>query len=385
MMVLPIVIIFFMAIGFSFLFDQGIYIDGFDIVVINQDQHPLSKFLIQQIKEDENLENLLNIWILEDEAEGERRVRENEVVAAVILPNGFIHSLETGTNHSVKLITNLRHPLKGHLIRGIMDSYMKSVSGGQSAVNAVWDYYTSGGMTYEERKDKIEWVINDITLAAYFARSNVFEKITIKGVNSLSPLQFYSISIPMIFLMFSCLSGGKDMAEEERTKIVYRIRLTGIGGISYMLGKSMAVFMINLIKTLPLFILGAYLLLGGFTKVYGYVFILYMVLLFCLSSLSLLGAVVLKSREKLDLIGNNLILIMALIGGGIIPYVYLPPSLQYFSRFTINYWGVQGVLGFLDNRPSKGITSIFLFIAVGVFVFIVCCYLHHREEGLGYK
>lgn len=381
MMLLPVVVIALMAAGYSYLFQQGIYIDRFNIVVVNEDQHSLSDFLLQQIQEDENLKALLDMEVMEDAIEAEERVRNNLVVAAVVIPEGFIHSLETGTNHSVKLITNRSQPLKSHMIQSIMDSYMKSVSGGQSAVNAVWEYYKLTDMSYEERSNKIDWVINDITLSVYFARNNVFQKSTIKGINSLSPFEFYLASGIIIFIMFSSLSGAKAIIEEKNSKIIHRIKLTGVSGFSYIIGKFLAIFSIGVLQSLFIFTVGAYFLLGGLQKDYCYILLVYLTTIFCVSTLSLLAAVIIKSRERLESIGSIIVLFMALIGGGIIPYIYLPNFLQTLGRFTINYWSLRGVLGFLEGTPIKGIISIALLAAVGGISLLLTYHIFNRTEG----
>lgn len=383
MMLLPVIIISFMSIGFKYLFQQGVYIDKFNIVVVNEDQHPLASFLMQQIQEDKNLEALLDIEIMQDAIQAENQVRNNLAVAAVVIPEGFVHSLETGTNHSVKLITNRAHPLKSHMIQSIMNSYMKSVSGGQSAVNAVWDYYKNTDMTYEERSKKIDWVINDITLSVYFARNNVFEKNTIKGVNSLSSFEFYLASGIIIFIMFSSLSGAKTLLEEKDSKIIHRIKMTGISGFDYIVGKFAAIYIIGMMQSFLIFTIGAYFLLGGLQREYFYILLLYLTIIFSISSLSLLTAVMIKSRERLESIGSITVLLMTFIGGGIIPYIYLPNFLQILSKLTINYWSLKGLLGFLEGVPIKGITSILLLAAVGTISLLLTCHIFNKREGWG--
>lgn len=202
--------------GFSNLFEQGIYLEPFEVIVVNQDTHHLSSLLVYQIKEDKNLASLVNVTVLDGEEEAMELVRENQVVAAVIIPDGFINSLERGTNHSVKLITSLTQPVKAHMIRSIMESYMKSVSAGQSAVNTVWDYYIEMGMDSNERREKIENVINDITLRAYFVRGNTIQKKTIPGVNSIPPLVFYGVSIVLVIVMLSAISYGRQIIEDRK-------------------------------------------------------------------------------------------------------------------------------------------------------------------------
>lgn len=381
LLLLPLMVIFLMAAGFKYLFQRGVYIDTFEIVVINQDSHPLSNLLIQQIQEDEKLKELLHIQFIEDEIEGEKRVKDGLAVAAVVIPDGFMRSLETGTNHSVKLITSKSQPLKSHIIKSIMDSYMKSVSGGQSAVNAVWKYYRDTDMSYQESSKKIDRVIQDITMRIYFARSNVFEKKTVAGINSLSSFEFYFTSVMIIFLMFSALSAGKSIIEDEKTKVLDRLKLTGVSGFTYVMGKFISTIIIGVLQSLPIFMIAVYFLVGGIGIKYLYMMLLYTIIILTIAALSLMGTVLVKSQEQMDIMGNITIFIMTLIGGGIIPYIYFPTPLQYLSKFTIHYWCLNGMLNFLQGSIKEGIISIVLLLTIGIIGFLFSWYLYSKQEG----
>jgi ABC-2 type transport system permease protein len=41
---------------------------------------------------------------------------------------------------------------------------------------------------------------------------------------------------------------------------------------------------------------------------------------------------------------SSVFIVMALLGGSMIPVSNFPPVLQNFSRLTLNYWGIQAFL-----------------------------------------
>lgn len=378
---LPLIVIFLMGAGFKYLFQSGVYIDRFEIVAINQDAHPLSSLLIQQIEEDEKLKDLLHIEFIEDEIKGEQMVRDGLAVAAVVIPDGFMRSLETGTNHPVKLITTRSQPLKSHIVKSIMDSYMKSVSGGQSAVNAVWEYYKGTDMSYQERSKKIDSVIRDVTMRIYFARNNVFDKKIVAGINNLSSFEFYFISVMIIFLMFSALSGAKSIISDEKTKVLDRLKLAGVDGFSYVMAKLISIIAISVLQSFPIFMVATYFLVGNIDIKYLYIMALYLTIISTIVILSLMVRVLVKSQEQIDVMGNIIIFIMTLIGGGIIPYIYFPAPLQYLSKFTIHYWGLNGMSSLLQGSIKEGIFSILILLIIGIIGLLLSCYLYSKEEG----
>ena len=223
--------------GLSFLFKEGLVINKANVVVVNEDTHPLSNLLLHQVSEDQNIKNILDILVLTNVEEAEKTVGNNKAMAAIIIPKGFINSLEVGRNYPVQLITNSANPVQSKVIESLLNSYMKSVSAGQSAVNAVWDYYGMTNMSYEEKSKKIDSVINDITFRAYLARSNVLNKESILSINNISSMEFYVFSVLVLLTMFIAITGGKEVIYERNNLVFKRLRLGGVDGFKYLLGK----------------------------------------------------------------------------------------------------------------------------------------------------
>lgn len=378
-LLLPILIITPMAVGFKFLFDKGVFIDRFDVIVVNLDTNPLSRLLVQQFTSDKNLKELINVRLVDREEEAIELVRGNSVVAAIIIPKGFIDSVEIGENYSLRLVANSAHPLKSEMIRSLMESYTRNVSAGQSAVNAVWDYYGETSMSNNEKREKIDRVINEITLRA-FARNNIISKSTLEGINSISPIQFYLVSLIIIIIMFSTLSWAKGIIEERDSRVIDRLNLSLRGGGTYILGKFIGIFVIGIIQSIAILLMGSYLLLGSFgTDTYKLMMVLSSVV-FAVAGLGLFGAFIIKSVALLEQVGNGLIFIMSLIGGGLIPYIYLPSPINLLSKFTINYWGIKGSLAFIGNNSVDGYMAVFVLLAIGLVAIVLSTLLFSRKE-----
>ncbi|KAB3530750.1 ABC transporter permease [Alkaliphilus serpentinus] len=366
---LPLISLTFLSYGLKGLFDNGIYLEPFEVIVVNQDTHKLSKVLVYQVEEDKNLASLVDITVLEREEEAEKLVRTDKAVAAVIIPDGFINSLEEGTNHSVRLITSLKHPVKAHMIKSIMESYMKSVSAGQSAVNAVWDYYIEMGMDRNQRREKIEAVINDITLRAYFVRSNTIQKKTLPGINSIPPVIFYSISVVLVIIMLKGVSYGKEIIEDMKQRVTDRIFLAGVSPRKYFLGKALGLFIITLVQGSIFFIPIAYFLEAKFNVSWVYSGSILLVSVFVITSLTMAGSVLIYQTDKFQYVGSIGIMTSVIIGGGFIPYMYLPDYIKEISFLTLHYWVMASVISFsgkyiVDGLQPLVIMMIFAFITM---------------------
>ncbi|MDR5658360.1 ABC transporter permease [Serpentinicella sp. ANB-PHB4] len=365
-----ILLIITIASGLQVLFKEGIFINKMDVILVNQDTHPLSHFLIDQITEDENVTSILNIIELDDHLEAEESVRKNEVIAGIIIPSGFVNSLEVGTNYPLKLYTNNFNPIYSQMIESMLDSYMKSVSAGQSAVNAVWDYYGKMEIPREQKIRKIDTVVNDITLRAFLTRNNIFYKETIENVNSIDSVRYYFFSILIIMMMLLSIAGLKELVIEKKQMVFQRLRLIGVGEIRYLLGKKLAIIMKVLVQSSLLIILATTYISEGLSTELFLMIILLITMLVTTVSMGLLAAVIINCEERFVGIGNSLVLIMAIVGGGIIPSIYLPQQFNLVSKLMINYWGVEGFIALMTDRTDVFYNIIALLIISSTVFFI---------------
>lgn len=378
---IPIIFLIFLSSGFNRLFEMGVYLEPFEVIIVNQDTHNLSSLLVYQIKEDKNLASLVNLTLLEREEEAENLVKEDRVVAAIVIPDGFINSLERGTNHSIKLMTSMSQPVKGYMIQSIMESYMKSVSAGQSAVNTVWDYYIKMGMESNERRDKIDNVINDITLRAYFVRANTIQKNTIPGVNSIPPIGFYGVSIVLVIVMLGAVAYGKQIFEDMKHRVTARIVLTGVQPNIYFLGKFLGLFIIGLIQGAAFFGPIAYILQVNYNIAWISTGAILLTTAFTVAALTMGGIVLIAQADRFQYIGSLMIFTSAIIGGGFIPYIYLPKFIKSISFLTLHYWVMGSVVSFSGSKYFEGLQSLLIVLLFGVVVLIAAYLRYNKTKG----
>ena len=66
---------------------------------------------------------------------------------------------------------------------------------------------------------------------------------------------------------------------------------------------------------------------------------------------------------------SSVILVMALLGGSMIPIDNFPPLIQNFSKLTLNYWGIQAFHKTMLQDPIREILPILLgMIAAGLLL-----------------
>ncbi len=370
MIVIPLVFIFLLTTGLGDFFEEGLFIESFSVAVVNEDEHPMAYLLMEQIRGDEGLRELIEIVEAKDGAEAEEMVKQGEVFAGVVIPKDFVGSLERGESRELLLYTSPRDPFKSQVLKGIMESFMYSVSAGQSGVNTVWDYYREQDLSLEERREKIDPVIQDITFRALNARDRMMTHEQVEGINTMDPGVYYLHSVVFSLLLFAALFLGKDLMEENNLGILRRIPFTGTVLGEYYGGKILG-------HSFRMMILGAGLLSAGYYVFFGgreasllmAVAYLSLWILLILSVVGLL-ALVLKNPDLYFTLGNFMVFALILLGGGLIPYYYLPYGLDQLARWLPHYHYLQGVQQ-MNLMNYEGLGSQALMISGGSLLLLI--------------
>lgn len=335
--ILPIVMMFLLGAGFAGFFEEGVWLDPFEVVLVNKDEHTIMQITEQQLLEDEALARLVTITLAETEEEGYALMEEQQAAALVLVPEGMIQTLEAGGNKELHLVLDPSQPFEGQLVKTIMEHSMKSVSGGQSAVYAVWNYYEKIGLTREQREEKIMPVMQEITFRAYRIRNQLLEPLVLEDMRGFSPIQYYGTAMLVLFLLFLAISESREWLRERSAGITQRILMSGISTHHYLGVQFLRVFFIAILQSFLLSSLLWFLLEAESSMLLWYV-LLFAGFLFLLSSASLLLGVLIQQEETYQTSLTGLLLIGALVGGGLIPLHYLPDFIKPLSWITPHYW-----------------------------------------------
>jgi len=381
MIAIPLVFIFLLTAGFGSFFEEGLFIESFSVAVVNEDEHPMAFLLMEQIRGDEDLQELIEIVEAEDGAAAEEMVKEEEVFAGVVIPEDFVGSLERGESRDLLLYTSPRDPFKSQVLKGIMESFMYSVSAGQSGVNTVWNYYRDQDLPLEERREKIDPVIQDITFRALNARDRMMTLEQVEGINTMDPGVYYLHSVVFSLLLFAALFLGKDLLEEKQLGIFSRIPFTGTSMGEYYGGKILGH---SLRMT---FFGGGFLILGKYLFFHGPEFSLLIMggylSLWILLILSVVGllALGLKNPDIYFTLGNFTVYALILLGGALIPYYYLPYGLDQLARYLPHYHYLQGIQRITTaNYEGLGIEALILLMG-SVFLLSIGIIIINRRAG----
>ncbi len=373
MLLIPLVFIFLLNLGFGDFFEEGLFIESFSVAVVNEDQHPMAFLLMEQIREDEGLQELIEIVEAEDAMAAERKVQSGEAFAGVVIPEDFVGSLERGESRELILYTSPRDPFKSQVLKGIMESFMYSVSAGQSGVNAVYDYYREQEMPLEERREKIDPVIRDITFRALNARESMVTEERVEGINTMDPGIYYLHSVVFSLLLFMALFLGKNLIEERNLRIFDRIPFSGTGIGEYYWGKILGSSLRMVLYGGGLLAFGQVLFLGGIegSLWIGIGYLSLWVLL--ITSVVGLLSLIIPDRSLFFTVGNFVVFMLILLGGGLIPYYYLPYGLDRITGFLPHFHYLTGIRRIMLGDYGSMVPEMGIMVVAGVVFLSLGC------------
>ena len=358
-MVLLILAIFF---GMADVADRRTQVATFSIAFRDLDETIMSRILIDQIKEIEIFEN---IYLATNESD-DILFHEYGVAAVMTLPRNFFYSLYDMRNYTIEVSLNGSMPLESSIFQSLIKSIMDIISENQQMTWVV--HHLKYGDLDQGKRDQLYQQASLMIIQDALGRQGVFEASrTITDDFTNRALFLYS-SILSMFLMFIPLCILKTLPEELRIGILPRYKVKGGSLVGFILSKGLAAFLI----CLPIWLLLTFTIFP-FSPFFA--LILFIVCYLAAFVLFLLISLLVQEAARSQLVGNIVLLIFMLVGGGLYPLQLLPSSLQVFSQFTIPYYMIMSLtslsLGFEFGRVMVMLFPIMAFIFLGLLLIVV--------------
>lgn len=312
------------------------------LLIVDEEESFYTNLLIQNIIETPSLQNNIEI-IKTSKEEGPKLLDKNEAAGMVIIPNQFTTNMQNGIYEPLIVIGNYNKPLQATMIKEGMESVTNLMSAAQSAVFTVCDYARENKVSPKE----LDLIFKTSALSfssKALGRDQIFSETIKTPWMDMAPIYFYFSSVLVLFISLYGLQGMYLYINERQNKLTTRIRTIGIPLWKIILAKWISLTLFLFIQAG--IILGLSIILKLF-KINGELKLGLLVLLIicsCISSFILL----ISSLSKNDYIGSMAIFIISILGvflgGGIVPYAYMPTFIEQLGKLTMNHWAVQGLI-----------------------------------------
>ena len=395
----PVLLIVVMFFGMSDLANQRTHLPTFSIVVIDLDQTLMSSILIGQLEEIELFDTVYRInpaegeTILHRESLGDDSLFNNapfhkafsdyhilfdeySIAAILTIPKDFFFSLYDMRNFTVEIILNGNMPLEASIFQSLTTSIMDIISENQQTMWAV--HHLKYGELDQAGRAQLFRQASFLIVEDALGRQGIFapEQVLIDDASSTSVFLYGSILI--LFLLYIPLSILKTLSEELALGILPRYIAKSGSMVSFISSKLIAAFSLC-------FAIWLLLTLALFPFSFWKAFLVFFICFLGGFSLFLFLSTVIKDSSHSQIVGNIILLLFMILGGGLYPLQMLPDAFHLFSRFTISYYFMIGLsaIGLDFSLVSIFVLLLPVLVAALVFALLSLIFLNYVSSKRG--
>ncbi len=188
-------------------------------------------------------------------------------------------------------------------------------------------------------------------------------------------------SVPawLVFSMFFILIPiSNTFIQEKNLGTTNRIKSINISFGSIIMGKIVPYYIINQIQVILMILVGIYIVpaLGGDSLVIsGNIFLIFLIssaISIAAISFALVISTISKTTEEATSIGGLSNIILAALGGVMVPKVVMPEFMQDITQYSPMSWGLESFTEVFVRGGSFGDISYYLFLLIGFGMVSLC-------------
>lgn len=353
----------------------GMYSGSVSLAVVDEDQSEASAEFLKSLQDAKELK----IQPADLEAAKEM-VRQRRCVAYLVLQKGFesdIWQLLAGGQPQMRLVTDSARPAEGQIVRGMVYMQLIHHIRAHDMHNLLGDPQLNARLramfrAYLDADTQMDPVLRKRLTDLLGGWERVEETLLTSGSRSPSSptmptesdrfkdssllREIFPITFPqgMIWAMiFSAAFFAISLVEERTEGTLQRLRMAPLTRLQLLLGKGVACLVTGLGVSLALLTLG---ILFFYIRPDSYVllFVALFCAALCFSGMMMLFASLGKTPAAASGISLAALLIMAMLGGAMVPEIIMPPVAKAISEYVPVKWAIMAIEGPIRRDFSFG-------------------------------
>ncbi len=341
--------------------------------VINNDDSSYSDLLLTYFNGSETFSSFVTVIIGEEERVKEE-FRQGKLDIYIEIPAGFAQNMINIKHIPIKVVLNIKDTTKALIFQNVLQSYEKYISAVEANAVGLYDIMENDGMDRQLIEEKNVEISLDLIFTA-LGKEKFFSYISVATFPKTRISEYYMISILVMTLMYLGLYAGFRLLREIRQGTLLRLKTTRMPVYQFLTAKILILSaLLSILSVLTISIIRgsrptAEVVLFGIATA-----------LFCVTMPVLLSAFF-ETTQRFILVGNLLIFYFAVIGGGIIPIMFLPQDILQLSKITPYYYIMEGIIRMNQGQMEPGVKiGLTLLLGAGIF-YAVALLLFGRRRG----
>ncbi len=329
----------------------GSGLSGIPVVVLNEDGGQLGQALVD-VFASPDLTELLAVDTAVSATAARQLVDENEIAAAVIIPNGFSASIlpdssgQVGEPISVEVYANPARPIGANVVASIVQDFTQQVETGMISVNVAMTQLVLNGRVSPADTDALITLgqamgqrLIDGGDAAPLIRIHRDEAAAAATADP-NYLAYIAPGMAVAFLMYTVALGGRSILDERDKGTLARLLVAPTSATQVLAGKVVGIFLTG-VAQVSVLIAASSLLFGLRWGSLPGVVLLIVAVAAAATGWGLLLASVANRPGQVSSFGTALMLIFGILGGS---FVQIPFTgfLAQLSKITPNAWAIEG-------------------------------------------
>lgn len=264
-------------------------------------------------------------------------------------------------------------------------SQLDTAGGGDPSTKGMVDNLYSTLDTFLASVNMLDSATADSGKSAASPLGQVKINFTDIAEKSLKPRSSFEITFPqsLQWALIGCAAAFALSIVTERTRGTFmRLRLAPISQVQILAGKGLACFIASVLTCLMLLLVGILIFKVRVGSPIGLV-VAVASAAFCFVGLMMMMSVLGKTEASVSGSGWGMFMIFSMIGGGMVPLMFMPSWMAALSNFSPVKWSILASEGAIWRGfgGAEMITPVAILLAIGVIGFSLGVMILKRSDG----
>jgi len=359
--IMAFVFILLLGTGLGILFgsyfkDKGDNGDGMIRVgVVDLDQSEYSSLILDFFSESVDFSSYIEVVEEEDVDVLEHLMEESRLDLYIIIPARFVQNIINIVNTPIEVYINQTSTVKSVLVNNLLSSYEKYIKAVQVNCVALYDAMVSDGLDASV-VDLANFEISLELVSVAVNKGDLFRNVAISDMVGIPLGEYYLYVMLYLVIAYIAMAYGLRLMKDYQSGLYARLVTTGTDMTWFFIGKQLSILAAFALAALTM------LTLKGVAACI-------MVLMLSMALFAVVSSMFATTGSYL-LASNLGIMLSVILGGGIIPILFLPRSMARVARFMPNYWFVM-VMHAVE-AGGGGMVVTYMAIMAGVALTLTC-------------